>query len=485
MDTKINLKTLVSQGIKWQVGVSFLQKIISFVTTIIIARILGPSNYGLFALAFVVIGAFGLFKSLGFELALIQRKNEIEKAADTAFFIIPSLGFLLYAVLFFSAPLIAHYLNSNELIGVLRVLGIIFVLWSFSRVPLSLLEKEMKFNLVSISEISGTIFFSVTAILLAKKGFGVWSLVYGYLMSTVIFVFMIWFLSGWRPNFNFNMKIAAELFNFGKFIFLGNVIWFLKMNLDNVLVGKFLGISMLGLYAVAFNISNFISDYFGGKVYRVTYPAYSRLQNNENEMKSAYLKVIKHIAMIAVPFTFGVFMLGDGFLKFAYGEKWLGAGQVLKILTLGGLFNTLATCNEAILLSQGKSKICFWVYSIQVVTFFIFIKPAAHSLGLQGVGAVVAGASCLATLFSFFYISKLLSLKFWQAFDSTKTSLICSFLMCAVIIPLNYVISIYFNALSFRINFIVLFSCFLFGYVFLTHRIDPQFFKETKKIIFS
>ena len=144
---------------------------------------------------------------------------------------------------------------------------------------------------------------------------------------------------------------------------------FFKMNLDNMLVGKFLGVAKLGLYAVAFNVSNFISDYFGSKIYRVMYPAYSKLQNDLEGLKSAYLKLVKHIFLISVPFCFGVILLGGQFLRCAYGEKWLGAFSVMKILAFAGLFNVILTSNEAILVAQGKSKISFWLYFIQV-TFF-------------------------------------------------------------------------------------------------------------------
>jgi O-antigen/teichoic acid export membrane protein len=207
-------------GVKWQVAAGFLHKAISFGTTIILARILGPSNYGIFAFALTVIGAFGLFKSLGIESALIQRKNEtVKAAANTAFFIIPVLGFMLYLLLYATAPFIAGFLNNKELLGVLRVLGIVFVLWSFSRVPLSILERGMKFALISIAEIAGALLFSIVAIVLAKSGSGVWSLVYGYLINTLIFTLMIWFFCKWMPNFTFSRTIALELFHFGKFIF--------------------------------------------------------------------------------------------------------------------------------------------------------------------------------------------------------------------------------------------------------------------------
>lgn len=478
-----NLKTTTSKSIKWQVATSFLNKGISFATTIVLARILGPSNYGLFALAFVIIGSFGLFKSLGIESALIQRKNNIDEAANTAFFIIPFLGVALYSILFISAPAIAAFLNSSELVSVLRVLGCIFVLWSLSRVPLSLLEKQMKFAIVSVAEIVGTLSFSVIAILLAKTGHGVWSLVFGYLTNTIIFTCIIWASCKWIPDFRFNGKIARELFNFGKFIFLGSAVWFLKMNLDNVLVGKLLGTTMLGLYAVAFNISNFMSDHFGNKVYRVVYPAYSKLQDDSENLKAAYLKVIKHVAAIAVPFACGIFVLGGSFVRFAYGEKWIGAGQILKVLTLAGLFNALTTSNEAVLLSKGKSKVSFMLYFIQVAIFFAFIAPASRLFGLVGVGTVVTIASFLANIFSFYWIAKIFSIRFSQLLNCLRAPIFASLFMSATIIVFSVLFTAYCRNLPIKAGFIILFLIGAGSYIFSLYRADRVFFKEIKSLV--
>lgn len=477
-----------ANGVKWQVTAGFLHKAISFGTTIILARILGPSNYGIFAFAISVIGAFGLFKSLGIESALIQRKDEFDKAANTAFFIIPVLGIFLYLLLYIAAPFISKFMNDEGLASVLRVLGVIFVLWSLSRVPLSILERGMKFAAISIAEIAGAVSFSIVAIALAKTGSGVWSLVYGYLINTLIFTLIIWFFCKWMPNFTFSGKIALELFHFGKFIFLGSVLWFLKMNLDNMLVGKVLGIEKLGLYAVAFNISNFISDYFGNKVYRVTYPAYSKLQNDPGALRSAYLRVIKHIAVIATPFCFGVLILGGQFLHVAYGEKWMGAAAVIKMLAFAGLFNAVTTSNEAILLAQGKSKISFWIYFIQVASFLIFVKPAAHLFGLFGVGIVVSGASFFAMLFSFYRVSQGLSLNFKQVYLSFRPSLACSVLMGISLLIAQGLLAMNGGTAKFaapHISFILLFAFAIASYVFSIYRTDAILFRDLRKIAFS
>jgi O-antigen/teichoic acid export membrane protein len=260
------------------------------------------------------------------------------------------------------------------------------------------------------------------------------------------------------------------------------------MNLDNMLVGKILGFAKLGLYAVAFNISNFISDYFGNKVYRVTYPAYSKLQNDLEALRSAYLKVIKHIAIIATPFCFGILVLGGQFLRVAYGEKWLGAAGVMKMLAFAGLFNAITTSNEAILLAQGKSKISFWIYFVQVALFLIFIKPAAHLFDLYGIGIVVSGASFFAMFFSFYRVSQGLSLNFKQVYLSFRPSLVCSLLMSLILVIAQGLLAMsggIAGSASPHTSFILLFVLAIVSYAFLIYKTDAMLFSGVKKMAFS
>ena len=217
------------------------------------------------------------------------------------------------------------------------------------------------------------------------------------------------------------------------------------------------------------------------------YPAYSKLQNDLEGLKSAYLKLVKHIFLISVPFCFGVILLGGQFLRCAYGEKWLGAFSVMKILAFAGLFNVILTSNEAILVAQGKSKISFWLYFIQVTFFLIFIKPAGRLFDLNGVGMIVTGASFFAMLLSFFWVSKALSLNLKEIYRSFQPSLVCSLLISVSLIIAQSLLGM--NSVSkfvtFKISFILLSVFAITGYAFLIHKIDPTLFTDIKKITSS
>jgi len=478
------LKKQTVSGIKWLVGSSFLQKAMSVGTMVILARILGPADFGLFALAFIAIDALGLFKSMGFDSALIQRKDNIEQAANTAFFIIPVLGIALYLVLSILAPWIGKFLNNQGVVGIIRALGIIFVIGCFGKVPAALLEKNIQFKKVSVIEISSAIIYSLTAIVLAFSKMGVWSLVIAYILKTLNNNILFWVFSKWRPRFEFDKKIALEMFHFGKFLFLGGAVWFLKMNLDNMLVGKLLGVMALGLYAIAFNIANFGADYFGSKVHRVIFPAFSKIQDDRYDLKQAFLKTTKLVSIFAFPFCAVMFLMGDELIRVIYGSKWIAAIPVLKVLALAGLFNTLPVAMWSLFNATGHPRASFWFTVIQVVLFFLLISPLAKLYGLIGVGIVVALASLVAIIVYIPFTKNLISLRMKDIYLSLKPGLISSLLMGLGIFLLKYALPKCNMGILFYYNLatLTIFAGAVYSLSLL--KIEKVLLKEIKETIF-
>ncbi len=478
----MTLKQQTVSGVKWLVGTSFLAKGISFTTTIVLARMLAPAVFGLYSLAFVALDALGLFKSMGFDSALIQRKDNIEKAADTAFFIILLLGAIICFILVLAAPAIGSFLNNKEVTEVIRVLAIVFLINCFGIIPRTLLEKNMQFKRLSMIDISTAFIYSITAIILAISGAGIWSLVVAYMTKTLYQNIMFWVLSKWHPRFQFDKFIAFEMFDFGKFLFLGGLVWFLKMNLDNLLVGKLLGVTALGLYAIAFNIANFSSDYFGAKIQRVLFPAYSKLRDDLTDLKSSSLRVFKHISLFTLPFGIAVFLLGPELLKFFYGEQWLGASDTLKILSWAGIFNALPAGLGVVFLAVGKPKIGFWITVLQVILFFTFFNPMINLFGINGIAIVVSASSFIAFIIALIWAMRILSIDLKHIYLSLKPSLISSLTMAAGIIILKYILLQNNPGFSFYYSFFILSLSALAIYALSLFKIERAFFKDLKEI---
>ncbi|MGE5308821.1 MAG: lipopolysaccharide biosynthesis protein [Deltaproteobacteria bacterium] len=426
-----SLKRRAFDGIKWQVCSNMVSRIIATLAVLVLARFLGPSVFGLYALTISIVNSFELFKSMGLDTALIRRGDDFEVAADTAFYIIPAIGLFLYAILSLSAPAIAAVFRNQEVALTIRVLGLAFVCNCFTRVPSALLERRMDFKWISIAEASTQVLFSVLSVALALAGFGVWSLVSAYVIKMFLYMLLIWRFSGWRPKWRFSLPVALDMFNFGKFIFFGSLVYFLRMNLDNLLVGGCLGITALGLYALAFNISSFSYDFFGTKVHRVIFPAFASIGQEKEQLTHAFLKTLKYLALVALPVGVGIITLGNDFLAMVYGPKWLAAGGALKILAVGGIFNTLPAGVLSVLLAKGRSLINFWITAVPVIMFVLFIRPAGAFFGIEGVSVVVALSGLVALLISFFWMRKLLSVSVSQIVSSFRTAVFASAVMGA------------------------------------------------------
>jgi O-antigen/teichoic acid export membrane protein len=428
------IKQQTLSGAKWLLGANLLQKAIQLCATIILARILGPADFGLVALAFVTIDALGLFKSMGFDSALIQRNTDVARAANTAFLIVPSSSVLLYVLLFFLSPSIAGFLNNQALVPVIRALGLTFVMSGFVKVPSALLDKSMQFRKVAVAETIATVVFSISAITMASLRWGIWSLIIAFILKTLVQSILIFIFAKWRPILEYDKTIALEMFHFGKFLFLGSLFWFIRSNLDNILAGKLLGVTALGLYAIAFNISNFGADFLSNRLNRVIFPAFSKLNADLDALRAAFLKTTRMICMVAFPFSAILAILSHELLLIVYGTKWLAAAPVLIILAFAGLINSIFLPVGPALSAIGRSKPVFWTQFLQTATFVILVIPAAHFFGLLGVAAAVLASLPLPNIYCLLITMKLLGMRWGELFNSILPTLTGTVAFAAVLI---------------------------------------------------
>ncbi len=474
-----SLKQRTISGIKWTFVASIAQRILSLGCTVILARILTPADFGLFALAFVMIDGFSIFKSLGFDSALVRRKDDIDKAANTAFFLIPAMGMILFTLLLILAPMGAKFLNNPSVANVIRALAVVFVISCFGKVPQTILYRDMKFKYKSIAEVSATMVYVLTAVILALTKNGVWSLVVAYIVKNIVQISIEWSFSGWKPKFEFDKTIAWDMFHFGKFVLAGAIAWFLYSNLDNIIVGKFLGLTLLGYYAIAMSASNLLNDYLLGKISLIMYPAYSKIQEDSEDVKRIMLKTVRYVSMIAFPFGFGLFIFAPDILQLVFGAKWLPASDILRILAFVGMTKSLGSAIWPIFLARGKSKIDFQIGLAQVALFFILIIPLALQFKLIGVGIAVL----LSALFSFtiglFRTKHILKIEISKILGVTRPALLCS---VAMLITAIFLKSLSLN-FDYYINFIFTGGLSFFIYLFAIYITNRNILKDIKETL--
>lgn len=477
-----SLKHQTISGIKWVFAASVAQRVIAFGTTVVLARVLTPADFGLFALAFVMIDGFSLFKSLGFDSALVRRKEgDIAVACDTAFFLIPLTGITLFIVLFFAAPFGARALGNAQVTNIIRALGLVFVISCFGKVPQMVLYRAMKFKAKTLAEFSGHAAYAVTALLLALNGFGVWSLVAAYLLRNFIQISIEWVVSGWKPRWRFDKAVAWDMFHFGKYIFAGGVLWFFNNNLDNIVVGKYLGVEMLGYYAIAFNLANFVATYFLGRVGLVLYPAYSKIQDDPGDVLRVMLKSVKMVSVIIFPFAFGVFIFAPDILALLLGEKWLPAAGALRVLVWVGLFRSLGGVMWPVFMAKGKTKADFLVNLASVGVFFALVIPLSLKFKLIGAATAVLISAVTAFVIGVIRIRAYFHLRAAEFLSALKMPFYCSLMMGLAGVAAEYV------TVSFgpKLSAISAMGIATVTYLAVSHLWDRNLFAEIKESLLS
>lgn len=478
-----SLKRQTISGIKWIAFNNYIQKALSVCTFIILARMLEPKIFGLFAMAFVAIDCLHLFKTLGVDTALVQRKDDIELAAHTAFSFIPLLGIVVFLFVYFFAPYSAILFHEPALTPIVRMLGLIFVLGAIGNVPQALLTKQMRFKELVNRDLLAAFFYSLSAILLAYLKFGIWSLVYAYIFRTFLSVVLSWLISGYKPKLKFDKRIAVELLSFGKFILGSSIIVFLISNIDNFFVGRMLGATILGYYALAFNISNFTAANISSLINRVIYPAYAKMQDDRNDIKKASLKVIKYLSVFAFPFGLILLLLSNELVLLIYGNKWLPMVPALKILALGSMFLPLISIAPSVFRACGKPKLEFNLSLFRIILMLIGIPVMVVKFGLTGAAIAVTFSNLIQIPITFRFLARLLNLKFTDALTDLKPAIISSIVMGFTIFSLKFLVG--FELINFANKILFGFSLLGFAalYLFVFYFLDRTLFKEIKLLI--
>jgi len=368
----------------WSLGGNWISRGLGIIKIIILARLLSPLDFGIIALVTFSINLLSVFSETGIESALIQR-NKIGKAElDTAWTMTIIRGLVLFALLFLSAGWVASYFDNATLTPFLKVMAVVFLLGGFTNIGIIFFQKELELKkkvfLESASDVAGTI----TAILLAFWLKNVWALVLGSIVWGIIKCLGSYTLHSYRPRIHWNWPIAKSLLKFGKHIFWIGIMAFIITNLDDALVGKLLGLTMLGFYTMAFNISNIPVSSLSAVLSQVFFPAYAKIQNESKRIEEAFRRTFETVMLILLPSTSLMIILAPSFTTVFLGEKWLPMVPALQVLCFFGLFRCISGLFYPLHLGLNRPDIQTKIKSLDLVTFLILVYPLTVKWGILG-----------------------------------------------------------------------------------------------------
>jgi O-antigen/teichoic acid export membrane protein len=436
------LSKMVVRGGIWVFALRFANRGLILFQTIILARLLSPEDFGLFGIAMLSISVLETFSNTGFSAALIQKQENIESYLDTAWTFSAFRGIGLFLCLFFASPFIAKFFNSSQAELVIRIIAISTLLQGFRNIGVLFFQKELEFRKQFIYEISGTLGGLFVAITLAITLKNIWALVYGGLAANFARLFMSYVVQSHRPRFKFELEKFRELFGFGKWVLGSGILIFLITQGDDVFVGKVLGVTALGLYQMAYAFSNLPATEICHVISLVTFPAYSKFQDDLPRLRKAYLKVFHFTAFLSIPLSAGIFTMAPDFTRIFLGEKWMSMIPAFQVLAFWGIIRSLGATTGPIFQSVGQPKVLTRLQFIVLVLLCIFIYPFSMKWGIVGTSLAVILSTFFPNVVATFLVIKVINCRGTDLLKRLCWSLMNTGIMVLSIIAVkNYLIS--------------------------------------------
>jgi O-antigen/teichoic acid export membrane protein len=373
----------------WVFLLRIIQRIFSLARLVILARILTPHDFGLMGIALLTMSTLETFSQTGFQAALIQKKENIESYLDAAWTVLILRGLLLFGILYFAAPFVASFFNTPEAKPIIQVIGLSVLFQAFTNIGVVYFQKELEFNKEFIYQFAGTLadfIVAISAVLILKN---VWALVFGMLAGSAVRCIISYLIHPYKPRLSRDLAKAKELFGFGKWVLGSSILIFLITQGDDILVGKLLGATALGFYQLAYRISNMPATEITHVISRVTFPVYSKLQNDIPKLREAYLKVLQVTVFLSFPLAGLIFVLAPDFTMIFLGKKWMPMVPSMQVLVFAGLVRSIAAISGSIFYAVGKVQIDT---RLQIIRFFVLaalIYPFTIKWGILGASIVV------------------------------------------------------------------------------------------------
>ena len=383
------LQRRVARGLTWMLVDSWGSQLLSLVFFVILARQLSEADFGLAALAIVFIHFAHLLVDQGLGDVLVQRPAISRRQIDTVFWASVAGSLVLTAAALALAGPTARVLGQPQLEPVLQVLSVTFVFAAVTHVQMAMLRREMRFRELAVRRLLATLGAGLLGIILAFAGAGVWALVAQQTASVVISAVVLWTVSPWRPQRQFSVSDYRELIPFGRHLMGGEMLHFASRNVDNLLIGTFLGTVALGLYSVAYKVLDTGTQLMINAAHKLALPAFSRLQLQRERLSRAYVRVTRALALVTLPGYVGLALVSYEAIVIVFGERWAPAAAPAALLFLAGPVLAVQLLSGSLLNAVGRPDVTF---RIRLITTLVNVAGFLIAVIVFGDITAVAAA---------------------------------------------------------------------------------------------
>lgn len=401
-------KSKAVKGMAWVLCEKGATQVLQFVFGVIMARLLAPADYGIVGMLAIFLAISQMFIDSGFGAALIQKKDRTEIDFATVFYFNLAVACFFYVVLFFAAPYIAAFYNMPILTPICRVVALGLPMGALCSVHRSRLTIQLNFKLQTLISLISLTCTGVFGVVLAYRGYGVWTIVWQGFLGSVLSIVMLWSLTRWCPMLAFSTESFKRFFSFGWKHLCSSLINCIYGNLYTLVIGKAFGAADIGYYTRANGYAQLPAGTVTDTVVRVNFPILSQLQDDRDKLISVYKRLLQTPIFFLVPVAFGLAAVAEPLITIMIGEKWLPCTPLLQVLCFGSVFNPLTFINLNLLYVKGRTDCVLKLELLKKpIAFVIVIGMIPFGIFWLCVGKAVYDV--IAFTFNCYYTKKILN----------------------------------------------------------------------------
>lgn len=379
----MSLKKKTLKGFIWMSLDVLMIRGLAFATSIFLAKLVGPEEFGLVGMMAIFIAIGLALVDSGLSESLIRSEGLEDDDYSSVFFMNLFICLFIYSLLFFMAPFIANFYEQSRLTSLIQVYSLCLIFSAFSSVQTAILIKELSFKKLTILNLPGALIGSLIGVLMAYKGYGVWSIVVMYLITQGLQSIMLWVFSKWRPIFKINFTKVRYHFNFGYKLLISAILNVSFNNIYNILIGKYFPLKTLGYYDRALAFSNQPVSIFSGIISKVTYPMLSIIKDDSKKIEEVYRKIFSTTFFMTSGIMVLVVICSKPIFNLILGPEWAPAVPYFQILSIGAVFYPINVFNLNILKVFGRTDLFLKLEIIKKV-FIVLCISIGFIFGIYG-----------------------------------------------------------------------------------------------------
>lgn len=424
-----SIKEATITGVKWTAIEKFSVQIVNFIVSVLLARLLSPSDFGTIGMIGIFMAISQTFIDSGFSNALIRKSDASEADYSTAFYFNIIVGIVCYFILYISAPQIARFFDNPILSSIVKVYAIALFINSLTAAQYAKLNHELNFKLQARISYASSFISGLIGVLLAYCGYGVWALVWQALSNAAVRALLIWMLAQWRPRSSFSKESFRYLFGYGSKLLASGLLHTIYSNLSSLIIGKYYSSSDLGYYSRGQQFASLPSSTVTSILQKVTFPIFSKIQDDDIRLIEVYRKYIKLTSMIIFFLMLWMTSMAKPIVLFLLTDKWIESVIFIQIFCLALMFDHLCQLNLNLLQVKGRSDLFLKLEIVKKsISFLILI--CAIPLGVKAICLSSVIYTQIAIIINTYYTGKLFGLGYFAQLKDYFKYLSFSFVAC-------------------------------------------------------